>query len=273
MEVTDEVTDEVTETVTDEVTETVTDEVAASGERNRRVQLECKKFLERYKPTTGGRLSHTLFTGGMYFVPESRQDELWQELAKAFRKGSMPAIQEVHTVKFPMYLDLDMETPMPHISKEAVRKMAYVMNVQLQKFFPKLGDITLLICTKVRGGVAVKGGLYKQGFHFHWPSIVVVVETALSIRQGIIIGLQGTGSDSDTDWKALIGLSDPDWDKIVDKQVYRSNEGTERYGGLRLVGAPKAKVHVMSKVDGAPEAAWGRSEPPLRSGALVRRLF
>lgn len=204
-------------------------------------------FLRTVKPEkeqTNQRLSHTLMTGGAYFISPKRiqqgrtSDDLttfYTKLGMALSDGTMPPISETHTVKFPMYLDVDMETPMQHIPKEAVRRMASKMNSQMQKFFPRLSDIKMIVCTKTKGGTyEEKKGLYKQGIHVHWPDIIVVAENACTIRNGII---QGMGAE---DWSADLGLNDPDWEKIIDRAVYRTS-GPERGGGLRMVGAPKAK--------------------------------
>jgi hypothetical protein len=115
------------------------------------------------------------------------------------------------------------------------------MNAQVKKFFPAQNEVRLLICTKTKGGVLLDGGLYKQGIHFHWPDILVVVDKAMAIRKGIIVGLQGTGPDSTLDWMADIGMKDPPWNTIIDDAVYRPHDRDERSGGLRLIGAPKAK--------------------------------
>ncbi len=202
---------------------------------------EIARYLNRFVPSSKdtARLSHTLFTGKSLFVPEVERDVFEQQLVRAYQSGTMPAIQEIHTLKFPMYLDMDMITPMQHVSQDAIQQIAFIMNSQVQKLFPTQNRLRLLICTKVRGGVpaTAKGqnGLYKQGIHFHWPDLVVVVEKALIIRGAIIRGLNRV------DFTAHLGINEPPWTEIVDAAVYRPHDRHERSGGLRLVGAPKAK--------------------------------
>ena len=217
---------------------------------------EIAGFLKQHKPVASGRLSHTLFTGGAYFLPDTKREVLWEKLAKAWMDGTMPAIQEIHTLKFPMYIDMDMTTSMQHISKEAIRHMAVVMNTQVKKFFPEQNEVRLLICTKTKGGVLLDDGLYKQGIHFHWPDIFVVVDNAMVIRNGIIVALKGTGADSTLDWLTDIGMKDPPWDTIIDEAVYRPHDRVERSGGLRLIGAPKAK-----KCTQCPRAIGDKKKP------------
>lgn len=67
----------------------------------------------------------------------------------------------------------------------------------------------------------------KQGFHFHWPDLIVDVETAIKIRSNILVNI-----------KTIFGKVehfDNDWEKIIDKCVYKKN-------GLRLIGSDKCTI-------------------------------
>lgn len=200
---------------------------------------QIARFLQQRRATSSGRISHTLFTGGSYFVPDTHDEmtKLHEMLDHAYRDGTMPAIQEVHTVRFPFYLDFDLETPARALGEAAVERMATIMNQKMRLFFPEVGALKLLVCTKQNGGTYVeKTGSYKHGIHFYWPHLIVVVNKALAMRNGILRGL-----DLEDDWTAELGVHRPDWNRIVDRAVYRAHDAHERSGGLRLVGAPKAK--------------------------------
>lgn len=226
------------------------EEAEAEGEKESTIRdinvygSDIAKFLRRHPPVTGGRLSHTLFTGGTCFVSSTLRDGqvhddrtvMHQRLADSMRNGTMPAIQEIHTIKFPMYLDVDMKTNVPRCSKDAVRHMGKVMNSKMRQFFPELNGLRLLVCTKTKGGTHIGDGVFKHGMHFHWPDVIVIVEKALQIRNGIVRGL-----DLVDDWTPYFGARSLDWEEIIDKAVYRPHHRDERSGGLRLVGAPKAR--------------------------------
>lgn len=266
-----------------------------------------KQWLRRKcQAVCNGRLSHTLFTGGSFFVPSIEFDALHALLAKDRAMGNMPAVQEVHTAVFPFYVDLDCTTPSQSISDSALTKMAATMNGQVEKFFPDGERIRCVVCTKSRGGSIYELGLrwditpdttgrcelvvdpdnkfpvellrrtastsrvvftwgewnsfcisglrtdhyvshggrsfapvveYKHGVHLHWPYVLVKVQRALALRRSIIHGLVRE------DWSSIFGrpVDEADWERIVDHAVYRMRQGEERNGGLRLVGAPKAK--------------------------------
>jgi hypothetical protein len=73
----------------------------------------------------------------------------------------------------------------------------------------------------------------KQGFHFHWPDLIVDVETAIKIRSNILVSI-----------KTVFGRIehfDNDWEKIIDKCVYKKN-------GLRLIGSDKCIVADSTRV-------------------------
>jgi hypothetical protein len=73
----------------------------------------------------------------------------------------------------------------------------------------------------------------KQGFHFHWPDLIVDVETAIKIRSNILVSI-----------KTVFGRIehfDNDWEKIIDKCVYKKN-------GLRLIGSDKCTVADSTRV-------------------------
>jgi len=70
-----------------------------------------------------------------------------------------------------------------------------------------------------------KGELFfKQGYHLHWPDILVDKETAHNIRKNILINLTTKFGKVDTFYDS--------WDKIIDRCVYDAN-------GLRLLGSDK----------------------------------
>jgi hypothetical protein len=73
----------------------------------------------------------------------------------------------------------------------------------------------------------------KQGFHFHWPELIVDVETAIKIRSNILVSI-----------KTIFGkveYFDNDWEKIIDKCVYKKN-------GLRLIGSDKCTIADNARV-------------------------
>ena len=183
-----------------------------------------------------GSLSHTLFTGSSYFVPDEYLSELYNTLGEDLRNGNMPAINEIHTKKFPMYLDIDLQTHVDELTRDAIFKISTIANKQISRFYTSnTRPFSCIICTKSNGGVQIKDGVWKYGLHMHWPDLILEVEQAFYIRESIIAGLDFE------EWESELGISRPPWNTIVDEAVYRRDGKAERSGGLRMVGAPKAK--------------------------------
>ena len=156
-------------------------------------------------------------------------------LAEDFKKGEMPAIQEVHSAKFPMYADMDFKIPLATLEDDTIRRIASILNREISRCFPgQTEGFRCVICTKSKGSVACGTDLFKHGMHFHWPCLIVYVETALTIRERMVWALEREA------WGDALGpgFDASQWDDILDKAVYSLSD---RHGGLRLVGAPKAK--------------------------------
>ncbi len=73
----------------------------------------------------------------------------------------------------------------------------------------------------------------KQGFHLHWPDIIVNKETAMAIRKNVIINLTNVFGKNEKHYDT--------WEKIIDKCVYENN-------GLRLVGSDKCYIADGNKI-------------------------
>lgn len=251
-------------------------------------------------------ISHTLFTGGKFYVPHGKCEEYFEALERDILEGNVPSASEVHTLVFPFFCDFDCPLPVRALPREVVLRIARVINAQVARFFPSAdaSSIECLVLQKrpdgieqmqsaadfglrwhevdpddaslrpehevhndrlasalafkmelspseldglnmpegaltwdsfvrtMSGAVVRPSGKWKHGLHVHWPRLHVDVGRALQIRAGILSGLDRIS------WKWELGVDRPDWDAIVDEGVYQASD---RGGGLRVVGAPKAK--------------------------------
>ncbi|NDC43141.1 MAG: hypothetical protein EBZ77_16600, partial [Chitinophagia bacterium] len=193
----------------------------------------CKRVETKDKLTA---ICYTLFTGGSYYVEDGHKASIFYDMyALDLRKGTVPAINEIHSVRFPMYIDMDFKAPFRTLSTECIGAVVSAVTEQLDRFFPSA--YRCIVCTKTKGGTECAEGVWKHGIHLHWPEVVVQVEQAFQLRLSMIVGL-----DRRTDWTALMGCKRPDWSSIVDEGVYRrSSSANARSGGLRMIGAPKAR--------------------------------
>ena len=94
-------------------------------------------------------------------------------------------------------------------------------------------------------------GLWKHGVHVHFKDLLVDIHRATFIRAYCVQGLQGNH-----DWMEMMGVAAPDWQDILDVNVYNDSR---RGGGLRLVHAPKmVPCPVRHSVE--EKKLWRRSE-------------
>lgn len=193
----------------------------------------------------GGRITHTLFTGGKFDAsnPLLRR-ELYELMADDHcNRGLSVAINEIHSKEFPFYLDIDMKLPLPRVGDDAIRLVARVCCLQIARCYPpsaRRQATSCVVCTKSKTGegrpVDSSPGLYKYGFHLHWPRLVVRVDQAFQLRACAVIGLKRR-----SDWSSEFGIARLDWEDVLDEAVYRAPGKEERSGGLRMIGAPKAQ--------------------------------
>ena len=198
------------------------------------------EFLENNK--TGGKSSgtraistHTCMTGGKYHLDAAQQNKFYEIVAMALKQQPdvvIPCVTEQRTTVFGLYIDFDGKFPMEIVSSAAVEKFMGVLNRQLRRFYEGVCDeqwkkLSRAIVLRKTGKTEVTPeGLYKHGLHIHFPNLMVKGDQAHQIRLGIINGLIVLT------WRDEFGIERPDWDVIIDSQVYSS--------GLRMIGAPKA---------------------------------
>ena len=199
--------------------------------------------------TLPSAVTHCLLTGGgrggkqrgRLHIPYSEERAFLSALAKDAEQGTMLPICTIRTVVFRFYADLDLKLPVRVIPPEALRRMARVMNVQAQRFFPEgHAPLVCVVCDKTRDAdseraAEVIGALHKHGVHLHWPDVCVKQDGALRMRASMVAAL-----DRET-WEADLGVSKVDWADVFDESVY-GTPSERASGGLRVVGAPKASL-------------------------------
>ena len=181
----------------------------------------------------GVSATHNLLDGGMVDVSSVYASEMRQQLAKDIEadKTDGPGVHtmslsENHTMLFPFYVDVDLETPREHMPDEVLMRLCRICNQQVSRFFVSLPDVRCVICTKTGGSSPISPGEYKHGIHLHWPKIIIDVDKAYFLCASIVAGL------AIENWLDDLGVRSPNWEKVIDRQVYS--------GGLRMIGAPKA---------------------------------
>jgi hypothetical protein len=137
---------------------------------------------------------------------------------------------EKKTEKFPLFIDFDV------LSEIIIDEEPYLKCIQDVIFnIYNIKDLKCISTIPNKNIEIVKEDktFIKQGYHFHWPDLIVDVETAIKIRSNILTSI-----------KTIFGKVDHfdnDWEKIIDKCVYKKN-------GLRLIGSDKCTIADNTRV-------------------------
>tara|TARA_Y100000022_G_C13257591_1_gene380547 strand:- start:1523 stop:2752 length:1230 start_codon:yes stop_codon:yes gene_type:complete len=166
-------------------------------------------------------VTHFMFDGGKLDI--SKDHEIFQDMYSKYI-NLKNCIVERKTEFFKFFIDFDL------LFEEIITLDVYIILIQntLSNFY-KTNDL-LCIVTGANKNKEVKkdNKVYlKQGFHLHWPHIIVDKKTALNIRKNLIITLTNVFGKDEKQYD--------NWEKIIDKCVYESN-------GLRLIGSDKCTI-------------------------------
>lgn len=190
-----------------------------------RAQTYWRPVQDPYLKSKGEHESHLIFTGGVLYVPPSRQDEFKYHYLKDL--GIAPSyIGERRTAVFPLFGDLDMsDLDIP--SQERLNEYYKCMQEVVAELFPDLNDYErrMVICQAPISFEKPRSRRYKTGAHVYWPGIMITATIALVVRKAIIKRLRERFGER--------ALPDNPWVKVLDEAVYTSN-------GLRMFGSFKA---------------------------------
>lgn len=215
------------------------------------------------KKESGMTATHLLLSNGSFHVPFDMNNYLFDKLTHDYSCQTMPPIVSVRTIVFNMYADFDLKIPLQELPHDSIRKMAFVINAQAQRFFPDdHPPLTLVVCVKseppkkpvetvasssIAAAIGVPTVLYKHGIHFHWPDVQVKFENALHMRMSMMAALERM------DWTSYLGVSTLDWNSVFDDSVYGTCDNS--ISSLRMVGAPKASKCSVCKGDAAKKSS------------------
>jgi hypothetical protein len=170
---------------------------------------------------TGRNITHFMLDGGQLDISEGH-DKFQIMYSKYINHKN--CIVERKTDFFRFFVDFDI------LSEEIINLDEYVNIIQntLINLYKK-PDLLCIItgADKVIEKTKDEITYLKQGFHLHWPELIVDKATAKRIRKNLIVNLTNVFGKNDKHYDS--------WEKIIDKCVYEMN-------GLRLVGSDKCVI-------------------------------
>lgn len=157
--------------------------------------------------------THLLLDGGRAHVPEGSEGQFLNEyvLVLARNAASPPAVVELRTPVFRMFMDIDAKLPLgTDCDFQALWAAIYTASADFFAEAPRMVVCTAPVKTDVE--------IAKHGAHLIWPEVWVRAEVAMAFRDTLIPVLRGAFGD------ALFANA---WEDIVDACVYKAN-------GLRM---------------------------------------
>lgn len=165
-------------------------------------------------------VTHFLLDGGKLDI--SADYELFQEMYAKYIHCKN-CIVERKTDVFKFFIDFDFN------STEIIDISGFVEVIQdvIQNVYG-LQQLCIVTCADKYKEIIKSNVKYiKQGYHLHWPDILVDKDTAKAIRKNILVRMK-------TEYGKIESCYDT-WDKIIDKCVYDTN-------GLRILGSDKCSI-------------------------------
>jgi hypothetical protein len=182
-----------------------------------------KRWCKEQKFNNATNLSHVLMDGGVLSVPFDKLNEFHEKYIQAIRAGEELFVVEQKSPIYNFFVDIDYKD-----------EKALTMN--------EIQDICKIICDKVKrhGGkeclICVSppktaGEYIKTGIHLNWCGFPVNQESALALREHILVALS----------KAKGSI---DWNEIIDSSVYGSMQRKTKGSGLRMPWSHKMAKHM-----------------------------
>jgi hypothetical protein len=188
-----------------------------------------KRWCAQQNFNNATNLSHVLMDGGVLSVPFDKLNDFHEKYIQAVKTGEELFVVEQKSQIYNFFVDIDYKD-----------EKALTMN--------EIQDICKIICDKVKrhGGkeclICVSppktaGEYIKTGIHLNWYGFPVNQESALALREHILVALS----------KAKGSI---DWNEIIDSSVYGSVQRKTKGSGLRMPWSHKMAKHMVCGGEG-----------------------
>jgi hypothetical protein len=196
--------------------------------------------------------THLLLDGGRAHVPEASEGQFLSEyvLVLARNAAPPPAVVELRTPVFRMFMDVDAKLPLGAACDfEALWTAIYTASAGFFAEVPRM-----VVCT---APVKTDADTAKHGAHLIWPELWVRAEVAMAFRDALIPALREAFGDD---------LFANGWEDIVDACVYKAN-------GLRMPWSVKGHGEGRPYTPAWEVTADGAAAVPPVTGVTALRTW
>ena len=191
-----------------------------------------KRWCKEQKFNNATNLSHVLMDGGVLSVPFDRLNEFHEKYIKAIENGEKLFVVEQKSENYNFFVDIDYKADKA-LTLEEIQDICKIICDKVKRH----GGKDCLICVSP----PKKAGEYvKTGVHLNWHGFVVDQNSALALREHILVALSKAKSRID-------------WNDIIDSSVYGCAQRKTKGSGFRMPWSHKMAKHVSCNGQGCQE--------------------
>ena len=183
-------------------------------------------------------LSHVLMDGGVLSVPFDKLNDFHEKYVEAVKSGERLYVVEQKSVKYNFFVDIDYKDDTP-VDLEDVKNICKVICEEVKAH----GGRECLISVSPPKQC---GDLIKTGVHLNWKGFVVDQDSAVALREHILVALSG------------IEHRTRDWNDIIDAAVYGNVSRKTKGSGFRMPWSYKKAKHAACDGRGCSECEKGK---------------
>lgn len=197
---------------------------------------EIDKFAKEWSDNKTRVPTHVTMCGSNLSIAETDEPQFLEIYAALVTSGCRCYFVERPTEVYRYFCDFDFKQ-LALIPDKTIEAAAIVVQSVVRLFYPSLKDdeqaLKAVVCTTDAKRVPASGTtpeLIKTGMHILWPGLLVSVQTALNIRESMLVEMQ-----------KVFGLRvEPSnsWEDVIDVSVYP--DVNKKGSGLRMLGSCKS---------------------------------
>lgn len=198
---------------------------------------DTKSAINRFAEEAKKKVpTHVTLCGSSFAIAEKEESTFLEMYAALVTTGCRCFFVERPTEVYRYFCDFDFKQ-LAMIPDKTIEAAAMVVQSVVRLFYPSLKDdedaLKAVVCTTDAKRVPAKGTtpeLIKTGMHILWPGLLVSVDTALNIRESMLVEMQ-----------KIFGLRvEPSnsWEDVIDVSVYP--DLNKKGSGLRMLGSCKS---------------------------------
>jgi hypothetical protein len=203
----------------------------------RETESALDKFAKNWDENKKKAPTHVTMCGSNFAIADGKDEKTFLEIYAALVSTECRCyFVERPTEVYRYFCDFDFKQ-LVRIPDKTIEAAAMVVQSVVKTFYPSLKDdenaLRSIVCTTDAKRVPASGStpeLIKTGMHILWPGLLVSVDTALNMRESMLVKMQN-----------VFGLRvEPNnsWEDVIDVSVYPDLH--KKGSGLRMLGSCKS---------------------------------